>query len=185
MNQNIRMTADEFRESPMYKGFKTGQAKRTSRPSARPAVSPRLMVNTDQPIEDGEIIIIDLPFAPSVNNYWEHGKNGRVYIGRRGVLYRQKVIELIARHELRGKCGKALVDVALILHPPNHQIHDCDNYYKALFDALTKAKFWDDDSQVKMNVVLMSDVVKKGRIEMAVRLHRGVSMGAAQLLARV
>lgn len=186
LNQTIRMTAEEFRESPMYSGFQTGQAKRTSRPSARPAaIPPRLMVDTDEPIQAGEIIMIDLPFSPSVNNYWERGKNGRVYIGKRGVLYRQKVIELIARNELRGKCGKALVDVALILHPPNNQIHDSDNYYKALFDALTKARFWVDDSQVKMNMVLMGNVVKKGRIEMAVRLHAGAVMSAAELLARV
>lgn len=185
MNQTIRMTTEEFRESPMYSGFQTGQAKRTGRPSARPAIPPRLLVDTEQPIEDGETIIIDLPFAPSVNEYWERAKNGHVYIGKRGLVFRQKVVELIARQELRGKCGKALVDVALILHPPNNHIHDCDNYCKALFDALTKARFWVDDSQVKLNVVMMGKVLKKGRIEMAVRLHREMPMGAAELLARV
>lgn len=30
MNQTIRMTTEEFRESPMYSGFQTGQAKRTA-----------------------------------------------------------------------------------------------------------------------------------------------------------
>jgi crossover junction endodeoxyribonuclease RusA len=143
------------------------------------------MRDTQEPIQEGEVVMIDLPFSPSVNNYWQRAKNGRLYIGKRGIEFRQKVISLIAKQDMRGKCGNALVDVALILHPPSRQIHDSDNYYKALFDALTKAKFWDDDSQVKLNVLLMGDIVSKGKIEMAVRLHCGAKIGAAELLSRV
>jgi len=46
MNQTIRMTAEEFRESPMYSGFQTGQAKRTSRPSQAHQQAKRTASNT-------------------------------------------------------------------------------------------------------------------------------------------
>jgi crossover junction endodeoxyribonuclease RusA len=43
--------------------------------------------------------------------------------------------------------------VEIILYPPDARRRDIDNYNKALFDALTHAGIWEDDSQVQRMLV--------------------------------
>ncbi|MCV5079210.1 RusA family crossover junction endodeoxyribonuclease, partial [Escherichia coli] len=47
------------------------------------------------------------------------------------------------------KPTSAPASVEIVLFPPDNRIRDLDNYNKALFDALTHAGVWEDDSQVK------------------------------------
>lgn len=53
-------------------------------------------------------------------------------------------------------------------HMPDKRRRDLDNLQKAAFDALTKAGFWLDDSQVVDYRVLKMPVVKGGRLEITV-----------------
>lgn len=93
-----------------------------------------------------------LPFPPSSNTYWRHyaqplrgGKHMvKVLISKKGREFRSQVISEV------GICkpltGKLLVRMELFL--PDRRRRDVDNYSKALLDALTHCKVWEDDSQI-------------------------------------
>jgi crossover junction endodeoxyribonuclease RusA len=57
--------------------------------------------------------------------------------------------------------------VEILLYPPDNR-RDIDNYTKGLFDALTHAGVWEDDSQVKRMLVEWGPVVPKGKVEMTI-----------------
>jgi crossover junction endodeoxyribonuclease RusA len=102
---------------------------------------------------------LSLPLPPSVNQYWRHpvlpvkgSKKFRVahIVSEDGRNYRETVRRLIfdaipdlpplpLRQELRVECRYFY---------PDRRRRDTSNFSKALFDALTYAKFWDDDYQV-------------------------------------
>ncbi|TKI02218.1 RusA family crossover junction endodeoxyribonuclease, partial [Martelella alba] len=95
-----------------------------------------------------------LPFPPSVNTYWRSPNKGplagRHLISAAGRQYRSAVLAEIV--ESLHRYPAPLVDdvsVNLVLFPPNRARRDLDNCFKALFDALTHAGIWKDDSQVK------------------------------------
>jgi crossover junction endodeoxyribonuclease RusA len=54
----------------------------------------------------------------------------------------------------------------IILYPPDAR-RDIDNYNKALFDALTHAGIWEDDSQVKRMLVEWHGV-PGGKVEITI-----------------
>lgn len=58
--------------------------------------------------------------------------------------------------------------VEITLFPPDARRRDIDNYNKALFDALTHAGVWEDDSQVKRMLVEWGPVVPKGKVEITI-----------------
>ncbi len=53
--------------------------------------------------------------------------------------------------------------VEMHLYPPDNRTRDIDNYSKALFDALTQANFWIDDSQVKKTIFDIHEKSSKKR----------------------
>ncbi len=53
--------------------------------------------------------------------------------------------------------------MTLVLCPPDNRSRDLDNYLKAIFDSLTHAGVWEDDSQVKKMAVEWGGTVKPGR----------------------
>lgn len=174
------MTTAEFRASTLYAGWQTGQqAKRRPRPPKPPA-----MIVAAPALQVGQVYSMELPFfAPSINHYWEHNRStGATYIGKRGRVFRKLIADFIMAHQLAGFVGGMWVDVALILCPPTTAVHDCDNYCKSLFDALTKAQFWSDDNQIKSMRVVMGDVTKRGKMTLAVRIHVPTTATAAELL---
>lgn len=134
-------------------------------------------------LKSGQILVLDLPFfAPSVNHYWEQRIHGGKFIGKRGRLFIKQIADYVLTNRLAYSVGGQAVDVALILYPPTKAVYDCDNYCKALFDALTRAKFWTDDAQIKTMRVFMRGAVKNGRMDFAVRLHQPNELTAAQQL---
>ena len=94
---------------------------------------------------------LTLPFPPSVNGYWRSTKKG-VLISARG----------------RPTALLTELDVHLVLFPPNRAKRDLDNFQKALFDGLTHAGIWKDDSQVKRMTVEWGEVTKGGKAEITI-----------------
>lgn len=107
-----------------------------------------------------------LPWPPSNNRYYRHNR-GRTHVSSEGSAYRQAVAEIITSRML--DIGTAApLRLRIECHMPDKRRRDLDNLQKAAFDALTKAGFWLDDSQVVDYRVLKMPVVKGGRLEITV-----------------
>jgi len=103
-----------------------------------------------------------LPFPPTVNTYWRFTKTG-VLISATGRLYRLNAIATVI-NQLK-KIPKPIsgpVQITLKLSPPDKRRRDLDNYLKAIFDSLTHAGVWEDDSLIKKMDIEWGTVVKSG-----------------------
>lgn len=125
-----------------------------------------------------------LPFPPSVNTYWRAPNKGPLK-GRHMVSADGRKFQAAARaaiiEQLRilPKPSSALAAVSIILCPPDRRRRDLDNYNKALFDALTYAGVWEDDSQVKRMLVEWGPVVPKGKVEITISKFETTAGAAA------
>ena len=103
----------------------------------------------------------DLPFPPSVNA-WKTPFRNRMILSKRGREYRTAVAAELVRLGLHGEGLDGELAVSVTLHPPSLRRYDVDNFTKSLFDALTAAGFWLDDSQVQSMTVEKGVKVKGG-----------------------
>lgn len=98
-----------------------------------------------------------LPFPPSLNHYWRKDRNG-MHISDEGRKY-VAIIQQLALLNGRGDTERYLrvyrtpepkqrLKVRAVFFCPDNKKRDLDNMFKVIFDCLTKAKVWDDDSQV-------------------------------------
>lgn len=114
-----------------------------------------------------------LPFPPSVNTYWRSPNSGplkgRTLISEKGRAFQSAACAAIIE-QLRclPKPSSSLAAVEIFLFPPDARRREIDNYNKALFDALTHAGVWEDDSQVKRMLVEWGPQVKGGRVEISI-----------------
>ncbi|MCO7512375.1 RusA family crossover junction endodeoxyribonuclease [Serratia fonticola] len=118
-------------------------------------------------------MILTLPFPPSMNSYWRSPNKGtlkgRHLISERG---RKSRTEAIARvlEQLRRQPKPITTNIAVtvVFCPPNKAPRDLDNYFKALFDAMTHAGVWVDDKQIKRIVADWGPVTKGGKVELSI-----------------
>lgn len=66
----------------------------------------------------------------------------------------------------------------MIEFPPDARRRDIDNYNKALFDALTHAGIWEDDSRAE-NAGGVGPKVPGGRVEISIKKHEPLAGAAA------
>ncbi len=118
-------------------------------------------------------MILTLPFPPSVNSYWRSPNSGPLagshLISAPGRRYRTAVLAAILEEFHR--CPVPLVgdlSISLVLYPPNRVRRDLDNCFKALFDSLTHAGIWKDDSQVKRLTACWGPVIKDGQVKITI-----------------
>lgn len=98
-----------------------------------------------------------LPFPPSLNHYWRKDRGG-MHISEEGKKYIARVQQLALLNGrgdteysltvLRQPEPKQKLKVCAVFHCPDNARRDLDNLFKVLFDCMTKAKVWHDDSQV-------------------------------------
>ena len=100
---------------------------------------------------------LTLPIPPSNNRYYRHAR-GRNFISTDGKAYKAAVAEIV-RHECFGLAFdiSARVAVKMSVYPADRRRRDIDNYPKAVFDALTAAHVWADDT-----IVDELHIVRKG-----------------------
>jgi crossover junction endodeoxyribonuclease RusA len=103
---------------------------------------------------------INLPWPPSNNVYYRHNR-GRTHISAEGKAYREYV-ELLIYALKANQFGKLPVAVSIVANPPDRRRRDLDNLVKGVFDSLTNAGMWDDDSQVHDLHLRWGEVVKGG-----------------------
>ncbi|WP_318393546.1 RusA family crossover junction endodeoxyribonuclease [Enterobacter sp.] len=114
-----------------------------------------------------------MPFPPTVNTYWRAPNRGplagRHLISAKGRTYQSDACAAIIE-QLRclPKPSSAPAAVEIILFPPDARRRDLDNYIKALFDSLTHAGVWEDDSQVKRMQVEWGPITPGGRAEIKI-----------------
>jgi crossover junction endodeoxyribonuclease RusA len=110
--------------------------------------------------------ILHVPWPPTVNSYYVHTKNGS-FISKKGRQYRGLVLESVQEQAPGITLDQNLL-VECVLYPPDKRRRDLDNYMKALLDALTEAKLWEDDSQVDQLLIYRGEVVTGGVIKMEI-----------------
>ncbi len=123
-------------------------------------------------------------FPPSVNTYWRHPNKvafaGKSLISEAGRKFQSAACAAIIEQLRRlPKPTSAPASVEMVLFPPDNRIRDLDNYNKALFDALTHAGVWEDDSQVKRMLVEWGPVIPKGKVEITISKYEKTAGAAA------
>lgn len=109
------------------------------------------------------LLSLSLPYPPTANTIWRHVK-GRVLLSEKGRLYRRKVAMSVLGQIGRSKAIGGPVALAMAVMPPDRKRRDLDNVLKATLDALTHAKIWGDDSQVKRIEIEMHEPTKGGSL---------------------
>ena len=92
------------------------------------------------------MIILNLPFPPSVNTYYRRGAH-TTYMSKGGREYKAKVAEYIAESNTP-KLGASRLSLEIVLWPKDKRKYDIDNRIKALLDSLQDAGVFDDDEQI-------------------------------------
>lgn len=131
----------------------------------------------------GQGMKLVLPFPPSVNTYWRAPNKGplagRHMVSADGRKYQSAACAAIIEQLRRlPKPSAELAAVEITLYPPDARRRDLDNYNKALFDALTHAGVWEDDSQVMRMLVEWGPVVPKGRVEITISKYEPAGAAA-------
>ena len=113
------------------------------------------------------MIVLDLPYPPTVNHYWRHAViKGRatVYVSKEGKDYRQKVVGLASG--VGSVPGR--VSVAITAFMPDRRKRDLDNINKALLDALVHAGVIEDDGNIDKITVERGPVIKGGYVRVSI-----------------
>jgi len=106
------------------------------------------------------MIILDLPYPPSINNYWMTSGHRR-YISKRGMEFRKAVVMFCLEWRVR-KLGDQAVMVHIVLKPRSKKLMDIDNCAKAILDSLEHAGIINSDVQVERLVIERGKPVKGG-----------------------
>jgi len=117
-------------------------------------------------------IHLDVGFPPTVNSYYVHTKRG-VFISKKGREFRLRVMHAANEQMVYGMKNDLRLSVDVILYPPDKRQRDLDNYMKALLDAVTHAKIWEDDSQIDYLGIHRGKVVKGGMCRIRICEHHG------------
>lgn len=109
---------------------------------------------------------LKLPWPPSNNTYWRHCR-GRHYISPKGTSYRKQVTDYIKQHNLDVKTTSR-IKIVITANPPDKRQRDLDNLPKAVFDSLTHAEFWVDDSQIDDMRIRRGEKVTHGSLDIMI-----------------
>ena len=102
-----------------------------------------------------------LPFPPSNNQYYRKVGNN-IVISEKGKAYKKAVIEHLERIGMAGLKLDYPMMVHVMLTPPDKRTRDSDNFLKGMFDSITNARLWLDDSQVVEHTVRFAPPIKPG-----------------------
>lgn len=114
------------------------------------------------------MIILELPYPPSVNHYWIASGHRR-FISPEGKRFRCDVASLAMANgvakQLTGDVG-VLIDV----YPPDNRRRDLDNLLKAICDSLEHSWIIKDDRQIADLHIIRKSVMTPGRIIVSIDL---------------
>ena len=112
-----------------------------------------------------EALEFDLPWPPSVNNYYRH-VGPRVLISRAGRKYRTMCVSRLGG--LKKLSGR--LSLYAELYPPDRRRRDIDNVGgKCLLDSLQASGLFDDDFQIKELHLKMLDPIEGGLVHVVLK----------------
>lgn len=117
-------------------------------------------------------IQVDLPYPRASGNHaTKHTTTGAHYKTQASKVYDALVLTRLDRMGLAGRKLAGPLDVTYVLCAPSRRAVDSDNVLKPLKDALTKARFWTDDSNavIRSEAIEWGDVVPGGQVWLRVR----------------
>lgn len=124
-------------------------------------------------------ITLELPYPPSKNELdqnsrMRHKKTGAYYSGRRQTpQYLQFKNDVYRECRIQRGPGAPIivcdVVVRIDLYPPDNRRRDLFNTLESLSDALTFAKVWKDDSQIKgTDHIYWGEPVRHGKVVISI-----------------
>lgn len=195
---NLRGTEDDRRKIAqslnLLPELEQAQGQREAQqPQQAPSKRPRVPIPSALPADvltafteapEG-VIVLRLPWPPSVNHYyegalirWPQAPAGRPpfravnIVGKEGKAYAREVAQIVSTLKAHGVTAAppgARLKVEVTLHAPTRAALDLDNRMKGLLDALTDAQVWADDSLIDDLHIRRGEVIKGGAAVVAVR----------------
>ncbi len=115
----------------------------------------------------------DMPWPPSVNNWHQPIKMGkfiRLTKARKARDYEDQAVEHLKSIGMADENLTGELHVVLGLYPPTLRKYDIDNRTKGVFDALSAANFWEDDSQVTKLTLMKCHKEPPGRVSVSITM---------------
>lgn len=117
------------------------------------------------------MIVVELPFPPSVNTYWRHPNSGKLagrhLISEKGRAYRDAVMVEVCRYRIPMLTGR--LSVSIDVFPPDRRRRDLDNLHKGLLDGLVHARVIEDDSLIDRLSIERRSVTPNGRVRVFIK----------------
>lgn len=88
-----------------------------------------------------------LPYAPTINHYFERNRNGRLRIGQAGLDFRVLVWRAFRASGAETFTGPISISIAAVM--PDRKVRDIGNLEKCTSDALQHAGVMVNDYQVR------------------------------------
>lgn len=107
-----------------------------------------------------------LPWPPTINSYYKPVRSA-LYLSKKGRQYRELVEEYVNEQIEEMNLDERLL-IETTWFPPDHRARDLDNYNKALLDALTHCKLWDDDSLIDQHFQYRGETIKGGAVKIEI-----------------
>jgi Holliday junction resolvase RusA-like endonuclease len=117
-----------------------------------------------------DMIVFHFRYPPSVNKYYLRTAS-HVTIKPDVLKFRDHVRQTVQRQLMYDRGTKFISEelaVRVMLNPSVNSRPDIDNANKAILDALTKAKLWRDDGQVKVLLNIMGENIREGSVTVTV-----------------
>ena len=101
-----------------------------------------------------EMLMLALPFPPSVNSHWQRARGGGVFVSAESRRFRKAVQDALwAMYGLKYPRFTGPVELSMQLQRGDRRRYDADNFVKETQDALAAAGVLKDDTQVWRLVV--------------------------------
>jgi crossover junction endodeoxyribonuclease RusA len=112
------------------------------------------------------MIVLSLPFPPSMNTYWRTFR-GMTVLSKQGREFKAAVADYVVEYRVP-KLGDSKLRVSMVLFPRDKRKIDIDNRIKAVLDALQDAGVFNDDFQVDELSIVRGKTIKGGAIRVLI-----------------
>ena len=112
------------------------------------------------------MIVLSLPFPPSMNTYWRTFR-GMTVLSKQGREFKAAVADYVVEYKVP-KLGDSKLRVSMVLFPRDKRKIDIDNRIKAVLDALQDAGVFNDDFQVDELSIVRGKTIKGGAIRVLI-----------------